>query len=140
MLNYPHWERVKIVACPPCHWTDGGKIDLIRIGEKCRQFGVLLVVDATQAAGAMPLDVTQIRPAFLCASVHKWLFGPYGVCLLYCDPDQLNTVATFDLHEHNRAGSSDDCLPFGPHGYPTTFKNGARRLVQFLTITTTTTR
>mgnify|MGYP002525280205 CR=1 FL=1 len=49
-----------IVATAPCRWTDGSSIDLVALGRRCREVGAALVVDATQSAGAMALDVNEI--------------------------------------------------------------------------------
>ena len=32
-------ERTAVVALPHCHWTDGGQLDLVRIGARCREVG-----------------------------------------------------------------------------------------------------
>lgn len=79
-------ERAAIVAVAPCHWTDGGRVDLARVGAQARAVGAALVVDATQAAGAAPLDVARIQPDFLVAATYKWLLGPYSLGFLYVGP------------------------------------------------------
>jgi selenocysteine lyase/cysteine desulfurase len=76
-------DDTAIIALPHCHWTDGGLFELERIGEVCRQNGIGLSVDVTQSLGALPLDVTKIRPDFLTCAAYKWLMGPYSVGLLY---------------------------------------------------------
>jgi selenocysteine lyase/cysteine desulfurase len=74
---------VKVVSVSPCHWTNGSRIDLPPIGAACRAIGAMLVVDATQALGAMPLPLADIQPDFLVAAGYKWLLCPYGFSLLY---------------------------------------------------------
>ena len=76
-------DTTAIAALPHCHWTDGGLLDLERIGEACRDRGIRLVVDATQTAGVLPLDVKKIRPDFLTAAAYKYLMGPYSMAFLY---------------------------------------------------------
>ncbi len=76
-------RKTAIVALPHCRWTDGALFDLERIGEACRSVGIGFVIDATQSAGAAPLDVGRIRPDFLTAATYKWLMGPYSLGLLY---------------------------------------------------------
>lgn len=78
--------RAAIVALPNCHWTDGGLIDLVRIGAKVREVGAALVIDATQSLGAMPIDVAAVQPDFLVAATYKWLLGPYSYGFLYVAP------------------------------------------------------
>ena len=79
-------ERTAIIAVPHCHWTNGDLIDLIRVGEKARTVGAALVVDASQAMGAYPIDVAAIQPDFLVSVGYKWLLGPYGLGYLYAAP------------------------------------------------------
>ena len=139
---------VKVVCVPNVHWCDGSLLDLKRIGEQCRACGAVLVVDATQSLGALPLDVAQVRPDFVAASSHKWLMGPYGVCLLYSDARWhgiqktnkqngqtagVSNLWPLEHHEHNRFNPTDiDCLPLlsdnntGFIGYEPRFKQGAR--------------
>ena len=74
---------VKVVSVSPCHWTNGASIDLRPIGAACRALGSMLVVDATQALGAMVLPLLEIQPDFLVAAGYKWLLCPYGFGLLY---------------------------------------------------------
>ena len=77
---------VRVASLAPCHWTNGARLDLVRIGQACRAHGTILTVDATQSLGAMPLDLDAIAPDFLVASGYKWLLCPYGFSLLYVAP------------------------------------------------------
>jgi selenocysteine lyase/cysteine desulfurase len=79
-------ERTALVAVSHCHWTDGGLVDLVRVGERAREVGAALAVDGTQSLGALPLDVARVRPDFLVAASYKWLMGPYGQGFLYVSP------------------------------------------------------
>jgi selenocysteine lyase/cysteine desulfurase len=79
-------DRTVIVALPHCHWTDGSLIDLVRVGERCREVGAALVLDTTQSLGALPLDVTEVQPDFMVSATYKWLLGPYGLGLCYVAP------------------------------------------------------
>ncbi|HTE67368.1 MAG TPA: aminotransferase class V-fold PLP-dependent enzyme, partial [Actinomycetes bacterium] len=55
-------ERTAVVAVLAAHWTDGGSVDLAAVGSRARAAGAALVVDASQALGAMPLDLAAIQP------------------------------------------------------------------------------
>ena len=77
---------VAIAALPNVHWTSGGRLDLVRIGEACRKLGTALVLDLTQSLGALPFSVGDVRPDFAVAASYKWLLGPYSVGLLYVGP------------------------------------------------------
>jgi selenocysteine lyase/cysteine desulfurase len=81
---------VAIAALPHVHWTSGGRLDLVRIGEACRNLGAALVLDLTQSLGALPFSVRDlqngVQPDFAVAASYKWLLGPYSVGLLYVAP------------------------------------------------------
>lgn len=79
--------RTAIVAVPNVHWTDGGLLDLVAIGEAARAHGARLVVDSSQSVGALPLDLDAVRPDFLVAVGYKWLLGPFGLGYLYVAPE-----------------------------------------------------
>lgn len=79
-------ERTALAALPHCLWTDGSLVDLVRVGAGLRRHGAALVVDLTQSAGALPFDVTAVRPDFAVAATYKWLLGPYTLGFLYAAP------------------------------------------------------
>jgi selenocysteine lyase/cysteine desulfurase len=64
-------DDISIACLPPLHWSDGTLIDLDTIGPVCKAKGIVLIVDATQASGILPVQVQRIQPAMLCSSVHK---------------------------------------------------------------------
>jgi cysteine desulfurase family protein len=53
------------------------------IGRRCRERGILLVVDAAQTAGVIPIDVEAMCIDVLCFTGHKSLLGPTGSGGLY---------------------------------------------------------
>ena len=50
----------------------------------CRRRGVPLIVDASQSAGILPLDVQALGAAFAAMPGHKGLYGPQGTGVLLC--------------------------------------------------------
>lgn len=77
-------ENTLAVCISPTHWADGTLFDLLKIREKCTQYGALLVIDGTQHVGAAAFDVETIKPDFMVCGVYKWLLGPYSSALAYC--------------------------------------------------------
>ena len=99
-------ERVAVVSVPHVHWTDGALVDLEQVGAAARAAGARLVIDGSQSIGAMPLDVSALRPDFVVTVGYKWLLGPFGLGYLYvaeehrdCEPLEENWIL--------RAGSED---------------------------------
>ena len=99
-------ERTAIAALPHCRWTDGALLDLELIGERVRAVGGALALDLTQSAGAMPIDVERIRPAFAASACYKWLMGPYSFAFLYVHPDYQDGEP-IEYNWAPRAGSED---------------------------------
>lgn len=116
-------ERVSVAALPPCHWTDGATLDLESIGKAVKGVGATFVVDATQWAGAAPLDVQRIGADYLVCAAYKWLLGPYGLSLMYVAPAYQDGTPLED-HLFNHGGV--DSIT-GGLGYPPAFTAGARR-------------
>ncbi len=116
-------ERTAIVALPHCHWADGALLNLETIGHRCRELGASLVLDVTQSAGVMPLDVSVIQPDFLVAACYKWLLGPYSTGFLYVAPHRQGGKP-IEFNWRARLGSEDFA---GLVNYEDTYLPGARR-------------
>jgi selenocysteine lyase/cysteine desulfurase len=71
------------------------------IGEICREAGVPYIVDACQAVGQMPVDVSRLHCDYLAAATRKFLRGPRGLGFLYVSDRALAAGAypiTVDMH------------------------------------------
>ena len=82
-ITRPGAAPIALASISAVHWSDGGIVDIGRVAPVLRAQGAALLVDATQAAGVVPLDVTAIDPDFLVFPTYKWLLGPYGRAFLY---------------------------------------------------------
>lgn len=74
---------VALASISSVHWSDGGAIDLDKVQEALRARGAGLLIDATHAAGVMPLDMAALDPDFVIFPTYKWLLGPYGRAFIY---------------------------------------------------------
>lgn len=68
----------KAVVCTHASNLTGNLLDIARIGAMAHAHGALLVVDASQTAGAVPIDMAQMGIDVLCFTGHKGLLGPQG--------------------------------------------------------------
>ena len=116
-------ERASLVALPPCHWTDGGIVDVAAIGARCREVGAAYFLDLTQAAGVMPFDVAEVQPDFAVAATYKWLLGPYTLGFLYVAPHRQDGQPIEQTMFQRELGERFG----GPVVYPQEFRAGARR-------------
>ncbi|CAE7554191.1 csd [Symbiodinium natans] len=130
-------SRIAVLAVPHFLWTDGsGPINLHRLrsvlDEVAQGPRTVFVVDATQSLGVVPIHAQSWGIDWLACSVHKWLFGPYGLSLVYVAPEWSQDPATEPIvhDEHNRLGADGDvCLPFDLErpGYSEDFQEGAKK-------------
>lgn len=75
---------VDLVAISVVQSSTGEVTDLARLAEKARAVGALVVVDATQAVGWLPVDVAHVD-GLVCAG-YKWLCSPRGTAYFYVSP------------------------------------------------------
>ena len=67
----------------------GFQLPLEQVDALCARRGIPLVVDASQSAGVLPLDVSRLTgAAFVCMPGHKGLYGPQGTGILLCCKDR----------------------------------------------------
>jgi len=71
-------------VCTAASNVFGYALPIERIAALCRRAGVPLIVDASQSAGIMPLDMEALGAAFVAMPGHKGLYGPQGTGLLLC--------------------------------------------------------
>jgi selenocysteine lyase/cysteine desulfurase len=78
--------RTRVLAVT---WVDsftGLALDLDQLGEVCQDFGVRLIVNASQAIGARPIDVSSTPVDAIVSCGYKWLCGPYGTGFTWLHP------------------------------------------------------
>lgn len=76
-------DQTVLVAIANAHWADGTKFNMLSIRERTIQHTALLVIDGTQSIGAMPFDVSHVKPDALICAGYKWILGPYSLGLAY---------------------------------------------------------
>jgi selenocysteine lyase/cysteine desulfurase len=76
-------RRTRLLAISFVQFDSGFRPDLKAISAICRANGTLLLVDAIQGLGALPLNVRDCGIDFLAAGTHKWLWGLQGLGVYY---------------------------------------------------------
>lgn len=82
-VDYSDFERLmrphtRAVVCTHCSNLTGNIMDLARISDIAHRHGALLLVDASQTAGTVPIHMEALGVDVLCFTGHKGLMGPQG--------------------------------------------------------------
>lgn len=85
-------ERTRIISVSWVGYATGWRADLDRLVELAHERGALLFVDAIQALGVHPLDVSKTPIDFLAADGHKWLLAPEGAGIFYIRREHLERL------------------------------------------------
>src|SRR3974377_2063794 len=74
-------ETTGVIAVSSVQYLTGTLVDVRRLARSAQKVGAFLVVDATQAAGAMRVDTSTLEADAVVTSGYKWLGGHGGVAL-----------------------------------------------------------
>jgi selenocysteine lyase/cysteine desulfurase len=74
---------VALASISSVHWSDGGLLDVERVGAALRRQGAVFLIDATHGVGVLEMDVKTLDPDFVLFPTYKWLLGPYGRAFIY---------------------------------------------------------
>jgi cysteine desulfurase/selenocysteine lyase len=85
-------ENTSVVAVSSVQYATGTVVDISRLRQSTAQVGARLIVDATQAAGAMRVDAAAWNADAVVASGYKWLGGNGGVALAIMSPRLLEQI------------------------------------------------
>jgi selenocysteine lyase/cysteine desulfurase len=77
-------ERTALVAVTHVCFRNGGRLDVEGIARLAHDRGALVLLDAYQTVGSLPIDVRALDCDFLAAGVLKYLLGSAGLGFLYC--------------------------------------------------------
>ena len=72
------------VVCTHVSNVFGFILPIEEIAALCREHHIPLIVDASQSAGVLDLDMQKLGAAFIAMPGHKSLFGPQGTGILLC--------------------------------------------------------
>jgi selenocysteine lyase/cysteine desulfurase len=76
-------ERVRLVHVSWVPTNSGLVQDVAAVGAVCEEEGVPFLVDACQAVGQIPIDVSRLTCDYLSVTARKFLRGPRGIGFLY---------------------------------------------------------
>jgi selenocysteine lyase/cysteine desulfurase len=85
-------DSTALVAVTAVCFRNGSRLDVDAVTRLAHARGARVLVDAYQAAGAIPLDVHAMDVDFLAAGVLKYLLGSAGLAFLYCKREHVEKL------------------------------------------------
>jgi selenocysteine lyase/cysteine desulfurase len=99
--------RTRLVSVSMVRYDDGSLLDAARVAEACHKQGALLLLDASQYCGAIPMDVHQLGADFIVSAGYKWLLGPFGTGFFWAKSEHLRMVRPGPFHWMAVAGADN---------------------------------
>ena len=85
--------RTRLVAISTVNYSTGFRAPLAELSAELRRRGILLYLDGTQSLGALPCDVSGIRPDLFAVDAYKWMLSPNGAGFMYVSPELRERLA-----------------------------------------------
>jgi selenocysteine lyase/cysteine desulfurase len=96
-IPYEHFERAidddtLLVSITHVCYRNGAMLDVRKVVDLAHERGALVLLDAFQSVGSLPVDVKELGVDFLGAGVLKYLLGSAGLGFFYCRSDLVERI------------------------------------------------
>jgi len=85
--------RTRLISISHVTWTTGTVLNISEVAYMGREWGIPVLIDGAQSAGAIPIDVKALGVDFYAIPMQKWLCGPDGTGALYVRKEMLHFVS-----------------------------------------------
>lgn len=79
--------RTRLFCISHVHTFTGVALDIGRFAQICKEKGILFVLNLSQSAGTMPVDLSAFPVDAAVSAGYKWLCGPYGTGFCWIKPE-----------------------------------------------------
>lgn len=89
--------KTRLVVLSHLLWNTGQVLPISEIVKACHNYNnitqqILVLVDAAQSVGCLPLNLTELEADFYAFTGHKWWCGPEGIGGLYVRPEAMASL------------------------------------------------
>jgi selenocysteine lyase/cysteine desulfurase len=84
--------KTRIVSTSMVRFDDGVMVAAARLAEACHAQGAVLLLDASQCCGAIPLNVEKLGVDFMVCAGYKWLLSPYGTGFFWAKSEHIEKM------------------------------------------------
>jgi len=85
-------SRTRLVSVSLVRFEDASRIEAAPLAEACHAIGAALLLDVSQCAGALSIDVAALGADFLVCAGYKWLLSPYGTGFFWVRRDWIERL------------------------------------------------
>lgn len=85
--------RTRLISISHVTWTTGAVLNISEVAYMGREWGIPVLIDGAQSAGAIPIDVKALGVDFYAIPMQKWLCGPDGTGGLYVRKEMLHLLS-----------------------------------------------
>lgn len=84
--------KTRMVSASLVRFDDGALLDAAELAQACRKSGVMLLLDMSQCACAIPIDLLALGADFAVSSGYKWLLSPYGTGFFWASRESMKKL------------------------------------------------
>lgn len=95
--------RTRLLVLSHITYASGQLLPIAKVCRLAHAAGALVLLDAAQSVGQMPVDVRDLACDFVAFPGHKWLLGPAATGALYVRHDLIERLASPKVSHHASA-------------------------------------
>jgi selenocysteine lyase/cysteine desulfurase len=99
--------KTRLVSVSMVRFEDGSLLDVKKLAAACHAQGALVLLDASQCCGAIPMDVNDLDADFIVSAGYKWLLSPFGTGFFWVKNEHLSMVRPGPFYWMAVAGSDN---------------------------------
>jgi cysteine desulfurase/selenocysteine lyase len=99
--------KPKLITLSHALYNNGAIMPIEQVGKITRENNILFCIDAAQTVGSIEIDVKKIGCDFMAFPAFKWLCGPLGLGILYCNKRAAENLKPDSIGSESATLSSD---------------------------------
>ena len=117
-------DNTRLVQISEVSYVNGHRLDLSKVAEEAHEHGADVLVDATQAVGAIKVDYHRDKVDYVSVAPYKYLMGPAGLAFLYVAEEKLDGLSPDRVGWKNQIWSGDNAEDIKPSSTASKFEYG----------------
>ena len=120
-------KNTKLISLSHALYNNGAIMPVNEVGKISRENNLLYCIDAAQTVGSIRVDVKEIGCDFMAFPGFKWVCGPVGIGILYCNKKSSEVLAPQSVGSDSAILTNQKSLVYTE--FPNNFQAGFRNYV-----------